>query len=503
MNILSVGFLLFLAVGLTVYYILPEKYKRIWIFILSAFFLLMHSVYSLVFVVLTAVIIYWIGKRLSRVTGEDRKQIKARKRRIINLGVCTELAILVVIKYGFVVIGFVDGLDGMVDLPAPTFGEGIFLPLGISYYTLQAISYILDVYWGRIPAETSFLSLLNYISFFPHLTQGPISTYGQLSGEINAPHPFRMKNIKFGVQLMLWGLFKMMVVSHRASILVEGVFFTGTVPYGLTVLEGLILFGIQLYCDFSGGIDIIRGVAQCFGIHMIENFRQPFFSTSLSEFWRRWHMSLGEWMKNYVFYPFSMCRAMGSFKKVLKKKVSRKLVNQISVALAYVVVFYLVGIWHGRGSVHAAWGLYNGLILGSGVLLEDFYHSAKKRLNIREDSRSWHAFTLLRTFLIVTVGWVFDCSASAIHAVVHLAHMLQINRTVLIGGKDLVILLLLTGVVLAVDILHEKKISIREVMDRQNYWVQVLFWVVLIQAIACLGRVVIVGGAGGFMYANF
>ena len=172
-------------------------------------------------------------------------------------------------------------------------------------------------------------------------------------------------------------------------------------------------YGIQLYCDFSGGIDVIRGASECFGIGLKENFRQPYFSLSLGEFWRRWHISLGTWMKDYIFYPVSMAGWMGTLKKKLKKVASRKTATRVAMAIADLVVFALVGVWHGLGTNYLAWGLYNGIILAISAILVDEYAVWKNKLHIDSQAGYWKVLSLIRTLFIVTIGWIFDCTYTA------------------------------------------------------------------------------------------
>jgi len=278
----------------------------------------------------------------------------------------------------------------------------------MSYYTLQVISYLLDVYWGRMDAEEDYWKVLLFTCYFPQLVQGPISKYSELAPELFKEHKLDWKNIKYGVQLMLWGFFKKMLIADRIGVYVNAIFHEGVTPYGLTAWIGLVFYGIQLYCDFSGGIDVIRGVSECFGIGLKENFRQPYFSLSLGEFWRRWHISLGTWMKDYIFYPVSMAGWMSTLKKKLKKVTSRKTATRVAMAIADLLVFALVGIWHGLGTNYLAWGVYNGVILAVSAILVDEYAVWKNKMHIDSQAGYWKVISLIRTLLIVTIGWMDD-----------------------------------------------------------------------------------------------
>lgn len=298
---------------------------------LSFAFVYAASTIGLFFVVLTSVIVYLAAKKIEEVDDDRKKKVL-----IAAMGAC--LFILIFLKY-------LSGLSIFTQGNLMIFGnemtiQGVIkkylLPIGMSYYTLQVISYLLDVYWGRMDAEEDYWKVLLFTCYFPQLVQGPISKYSELAPELFKEHKLDWKNIKYGVQLMLWGFFKKMLIADRIGVYVNAIFHEGVTPYGLTAWIGLVFYGIQLYCDFSGGIDVIRGVSECFGIGLKENFRQPYFSLSLGEFWRRWHISLGTWMKDYIFYPVSMAGWMSALKKKLKKITSRKTATRVAIlALGY------------------------------------------------------------------------------------------------------------------------------------------------------------------------
>lgn len=499
MDITSLGFLMFLGGGVTLFYSIPQKYRWKLLIVLSFAFVYAASTFGLLFVILTSVIVYLAARKIEKVD-DDRK----KKFLVLAIGAC--LFILIFLKY-------LSGLSIFTQWNLMFFGnemsvQGVIrkylLPIGLSYYTLQVISYLLDVYWGRMAAEKDYCKILLFTCYFPQLVQGPISKYSEVAPELFKEHKFSWINIKYGVQLMLWGFFKKMVIADRIGIYVDGIFFEGVTPYGFTAWIGLVFYGIQLYCNFSGGIDVIRGVSQCFGIGLKENFRQPYFSLSLGEFWRRWHISLGAWMKDYIFYPVSMAGWMGTLKKQLKKVTSRKTATRIAMAIADIIVFTLVGIWHGLGTNYLAWGLYNGIILAISAILVDEYVVWKSKLGIDSHARYWKVICLIRTFFIVTIGWIFDCTYTAGEAGNLFINLFEIGKTDLsvITLKNTSVSVLVVGcfVLLLVDILHEKNIEVRQIIGTKNYWLQVIFWTIIVQMIACFGRV---PSAGGFMYANF
>ncbi len=216
---------------------------------------------------------------------------------MVTAGIILDLSLLAVLKYTNFVIENINLItNGHIS------AVNLILPLGISYYTFQTIGYLLDVYWGREEAERNFFKYALFVSFFPQLVQGPIGRFGRLGKQLTAEHVLDFHRIKYGLERVLWGLFKKMIIAEWASVFRIAVF-SDPEQYSGIAIFGVLLYTIELYGDFAGGIDVVIGIAEMFGVKMDENFRQPLFSTSVSDLWRRWHISLGTWMKDYVFYP--------------------------------------------------------------------------------------------------------------------------------------------------------------------------------------------------------
>lgn len=500
MSILSVGYLAMVFTGILLFYLLPQKAKPYLILALSLIYVYTVSKFGIIFIVLTSLMVYMSALGMKK-TGDA----KSRKR-ILSLSVSLTVAVLIVLKYLVVLPYFGKTITfDNVNMPLGMFMTNFLYPAGLSYYTLQLISYLMDVYWGKIEAESSYGKVLIFTCYFPQMVQGPISKYSELAPEIFKEHRFEWKNLKFGTQLILWGMFKKFIIADRIGVFVSKIFYSGEAPYGLTVWVGLVYFGIQLYCDFGGGIDIIRGVSECFGIGMKENFRQPYFSRSLGEFWRRWHISLGEWMKDYVFYPVSISRPLRKIKKSLKKVMSRKAATRVGMGIADLIVFILVGVWHGTGTNFFGWGLYNGIILAVSAILAEEYKKWKTGLKIKEESLVWKGFTWIRTLIIITVGWIFDCADTlkgSLRLLINSFNFKAPNLDLLFGKTHTNFIIVLIGciVLLVVSILREKGKDVRVLLDKQNYVVQLLVWTVVLQVIFALGYM---ATDGGFMYANF
>lgn len=507
MDITTLGFLLFIIVGLIFYYLLPQKLKWILLLVMSGIFYIYADYRNIFFILAFTCSSYFFGKAIEKKVTKLSENTTIQTGGGITLGVSPKVLVTLSIILDILILFFIKYVPAIIPInfsihPKSKFLK-LFMPIGISYYTLMSISYVLDVYWEKTKAEHNFFKLMLFTGYFPLLIQGPISKWGHLSGEFFKEHKFNFKNIKFGMQLMLWGFFKKLVVADRAAVYVNNVFGGNELPQGLNVLTGLILYGIQLYFDFSGGIDVIRGVSECFDVRLIENFKQPYFSNSLGEFWRRWHISLGDWMKDYIFYPFTMSKICRTMKKVLKKiHISNKLATQISFAIADLLVFFLVGVWHGMGSKYLAWGMYNGCILAFSVLATPLYNKLKYIFHINDKSRGWLYFCIFRTLVIVTIGWVFDCGDTAREGVLLFINLFKPTEANIVGLERFSVAIILFGCVLQfiVSLFHENNVCIREKISSSHFIWQLIVWTALFQFILYFAAT---SRAGGFMYAQF
>lgn len=234
------------------------------------------------------------------------------------------------------------------------------LPLGISFYTFQAMGYVLDVHRGRIPPERRFDRVLLFVCFFPQLVQGPISRYDRLMPELTARRKWTAFELQAGFQRIVWGLFKKLVIADRAAIGVAALRDAPCGGFGVALLS--LLYAVQIYGDFTGGIDMALGLAELMGVRLEENFISPFSSQSFPEYWRRWHISLGQWMKDYIFYPVSVCTPMRVFTRWTRKHLGKR-GKKLPVYLASLITWLVTGLWHGLTPNFPLWGFLNFLII--------------------------------------------------------------------------------------------------------------------------------------------
>ncbi len=349
----------------------------------------------------------YLKSHKAELDAEAKKAFKsaghARRRAAMLCCLLVNLGILAILKYLDPLLSFVISKK-----------LGFVLPLGISFYTFQATGYLLDVYNVKILPERNPFRFLLFISFFPQLIQGPIARYDQLAPQLEVPHDFDLDSCERAVLLMIWGFFKKKVLADRALPFVSEVFGNQSAYGGAMIVIAVLLYSLQQYCDFSGGIDLVTGIAELYGIRLAPNFRRPYFAVSLGDFWRRWHISLGAWMRDYVFYPFALSRPMSALSKTIRKAGNAHLVRAFPAAIGNILVFFLVGVWHGAQLNYILWGLYNGLILAFSALMEPVYKRFSDQRTELSSTAGFHVFRVLRTFLIVNVGWFFDrCERAA------------------------------------------------------------------------------------------
>ena len=382
------------------------------------------------------------------------------------------------------------------------------------------MGYIIDVYREKTEAERNPFKLLLFVSFFPQIIQGPISIYDQLAKQLYEPHDFDFTRVKHGMELILWGLFKKLVIADRAVTAITAVTASYDSYGGTTLTFTILLYAIQLYADFSGGIDISRGVAQILGIDLIDNFKRPYFSRSINEYWRRWHISLGAWLKNYLFYPVAMSNLFINASKKMKgtrfgkTAAGAHIAKVLPTSVASLIVFLVVGVWHGASWKYVAFGAWNGLIIMVSILLQPLFDGAKKKLHIRDANPLFILFQMLRTFLIVLVGYVFDVAPS-FHQAMRTFWLFFTNQSLAVGReqigalglgkKDYIVLIAAVLVMFVASIIQERHstTTIREMMDRKPFILRFVLLYLGVMAVLIFGIYGSGYNAADFVYMQF
>lgn len=495
MALSSLAFLfVFLPLTLLCYCVLPRRWRWVVLLAASYVFAWLSSGKLMLYMVGAAVITYAGGRALGALDarrsrkpeGETREERKARraqidrwKKAVVVASTIGDLAILVVLKYGGFLAGILDGARAALGLPA-LFGTAttVALPLGISFYTLMAVSYLVDVYRGKYPACRNLGTVALYVGFFPQLNEGPIGRFDELADQLRAGELAHGSRLAYTCQLMAWGLVKKLVIADRLNPLV-GELFTNHANYsGVMVVLAAVLYTVQLYADFSGVVDIARGSAELFGVTMAPNFQQPFFSHSVNEFWRRWHMSLGSWLRDYVFYPVSLSRPVRRISKWARKHLSSYAAGLLVSLPSLLAVWMVCGIWHGAAWKYVAYGLYYCVIVLVGTAAEPLSRRLLGALGIDREGRGWQRFAVVRTNVLVCLGMMLF-RADSLHAFREMCASLfarpglepLAGGTWLMHGTDaLDMLVVVVGAVamLVVDVLREHGYELRPALTEHG-----------------------------------
>ena len=541
MTYTSLNFIFFVLATALVYFVLPFKKYR-WTVLLAAsiFFYCTWSYQLGAFMLFTTLSTYLIALWLNRVSvkskavlkehksewsRDDKKKYKnktkVRMRLVMTLALLLNFGILAFLKYYNFFAGSLNDILGAFSLDFSAPSLKLILPLGISFYTFQSMGYIVDVYREKTAPQKNPLKLLLFVSFFPQIIQGPISIYDQLAVQLFEGHDFDFTRFKHGCELIMWGFFKKLVIADRAVIAITAV----TADYnkfgGTTLTFTVLLYALQLYADFSGGIDISRGVAQIFGVDMIDNFKRPYFSRSINEYWRRWHISLGAWLKNYLFYPVAMSNAFITASKKMKgtrfgKTAAGAHISKVlPTSVASLIVFLVVGIWHGASWKYVAFGAWNGMIIMVSILLEPLFISAKEKLHIKDTNIPFMLFQMFRTFLIVLVGYVFDVAPSFSQAM-RTFWLFFTNQNFKLGysqisdlglGKKDYLVVLIGGLIIFIaSIIQERAkngLDIRHMLDRKPFILRFALLFVALISIVVFGIYGSGYSAADFVYAQF
>ena len=419
MSIISLQFILFILILLICYYMIPSKYQWAVLLLGSVVFYFLNSKYCLIYVLLTSFSTYFSTISINKITSEQKKYFEENKelskeeknnikksnnhkKRVIMIAcLLFNFGILSIFKYyNFFITQVNNGINlfgGNIKFSTYKF----IVPLGISFYTFQTMGYLIDVYWGKYEAETNYLKVLLFNSFFPQIIQGPISDFKQLTNEFYKKHILDFSRISLALQRITWGFYKKIVIADQLAPQVMNVFENYHQLQRLTVIAGMFMYSIQIYADFSGYMDIMCGVCQLFDIRLRENFDRPYFSKSVAEYWRRWHISLGDWFKKYLYYPIGMSKWNRNFCKKIGIKLNVKTQN-LTATIALIAVWFTTGLWHGATWSYIAWGGLNGLFIILSMWLEPVNNKVKKILRINEKSIIWKWFQILRTFILVT-----------------------------------------------------------------------------------------------------
>ena len=491
-------FCLFVAV---IYFLLQKTDKQKYVLLgASVFFLMINSGKKAVLMVLIFTSVSFLAA-----IGIEKTTEKRKRQGLLLIGFLSSIGVLLYCK-------FFSGLAVLVQQLAHVQAihtVDLIVPMGISYYTLSMYGYLLDVYHKKYPAEKKFFDYLTYLLYFPAIVEGPINLYKKLVPQIRTRHTFDWDRMVNGLQRMLWGYFKKMVVADRIGIFVNGVLQDHS-THGVTIIYAMILYSFQIYTDFSGGIDVIMGISHILGIDLVENFKSPLVSKNVTEYWARWHKSLGEWMEKYIYYPIVLNRNLMKFSRKIKDKYMSR---AFTAVIASVVVFIIVGIWHGTGWNYVVYGMYQALFVASAVALKPVYTRIKETLHINEKCLSWNIFCIVRTFVILFFGRLLIKASDLGQAWELIVRMAKLdNWNVLADGslvnygldfKNMIVMWIGVLIVIIVDVMHEQGIKFRETLMKQDIVFRYAVYVTALMVIVIFGIYGKGFDAASFIYQGF
>ena len=486
----SFSFLVFLPVVLAIYWILPGKIRTIWLLAASYYFYMCWNAKYAILIFFLTIITY-----LSGILIEKSSLVKIKKL-IVFFSVAINIGILIWFKYINFALDLTSKIFSLLHVQMTVPVLDILLPVGISFYTFQALSYTIDVYRGDTPAERDFFRYALFVSFFPQLVAGPIERSKNLLSQLAKKRKPSYDMAREGFLLMIWGYFVKLVIADRIAVFVDTVYGDYNTYGGLFIVIATVFFAIQIYCDFAGYSAIAIGTAKLFGINLMENFNAPFLSTSIAELWKRWHISLTSWFRDYMYIPLG-----GS-----KKGKFRKCLNVL-------IVFLVSGLWHGANLTYVVWGGINGLYQVISEILKPVKEAAVRLLKINVKSAGHLLLKGLVTFSLFVFSLIFfraESLTDSINIIKSLAGnynpWILFDDSIYSCGLDIKnfrILVISVCVLIFTDICNRCGIKVRNVIMKQDYWCRCLVMIVAICFILIFGKWGSGYDANGFIYFQF
>lgn len=474
----SFEFLIFFPCVVLAYYLIPRRFRNVWLLFVSCYFYLSWDflyIFLLLGITLITYLAAWGIEKADRKISQSKKAVYLKK---ICVAVCLLLNFGLLCRFKYSLFT----------------GGNIVLPVGISFYTFQSFGYVMDVYRGKTAAEKNFLKYALFVSFFPVQTSGPIERSDNLLKQIQTERKFEWENVKTGLSLMLWGYFLKLVMADRIAIFVNAVF--EKEMGGVYAILATLLFGIQIYCDFAGYSSLAIGAARVLGFRLLENFDAPYLSKSVSEFWRKWHISLTSWFRDYLYIPLGGNR---------KGKI-RKYIN-------IMIVFLVSGLWHGAGWKYLIWGGLNGAYQVIGDVLKPVKQKITDCLHMNRHSFLYQTLQKILTFLLVDFAWLFFKAESAGSALrIIRKTFTEFDWKVMTDGSlyqlglscmEFRFMLLTILALLVVDILHEKRIYMLNLLKERNICIRAFGCAVLLMIVVAFGVYGVNYDVGTFIYFAF
>lgn len=498
----SIDFLIFFPIVVLLYWVIPRKVRYIWLLLASYYFYMNWNAKYALLLGLSTVVTYLCGLGIEAVNNEEKfgDKIRRYQKLIIGAGFAINLGILFFFKYFDFFLANVNRVLGVLGVQMISKPFDVVLPVGISFYTFQALGYIIDVYRGDVKAEKNLLKYALFVSFFPQLVAGPIERSKNLLEQIReSPErkvtPFN--EVMNGLVVMVYGLFLKMVIADRISIFVDEVFERTFIYGSVELILALVCFAIQIYCDFGSYSLVAIGSAQIMGFDLMENFNTPFFARSIKELWRRWHISLSTWFKDYLYIPLGGSRC----------STVRKYFNLM-------VTFVVSGLWHGASWNYVVWGGLNGAYQVMGDITLPWRKKMFKLLHIDTECDSYKLWQIFVTFSLFCFSLIFFRASTMSDAFNYMERLFtKWNPWVLFDGSlyemglnqlEWKIFIVATVVLFLVDLIHYRKgLRIDEYLAEQNVAFRGIVMLLLIVALFVYGQYGLQFGANQFIYFQF
>lgn len=522
MSYISFSFFIFLVCLLLAYRLTPDRHKWIVLLVFSLIFYIVNGQMELLFILGTSLVVYIASRQIeklwdtcdeelgSAVSPAEKKCIRQkyslRSKHVLLVALAVCVGYLCWCKYGAKALKVVDRLANA------DWTIRVMIPLGVSYYTFSSVGYLADLHWRKIKPEHSYPKLLLGMIYFPHIVEGPIARYSKFLPQLDKLTFPDYNRLCMGLQLMLWGMFKKLVIADRLNIFVNHVFGDIDGNWGFVFVIAFILAAFQAYTDFSGCMDIVTGVSDILGIQLEQNFNHPFFSKSAAEFWRRWHITLGNWFKNYVVVPITTSSTLRTIRRSASKRFGDKGVKAVMTIIPSGIVWFLTGIWHGNGESYIVWGMYWAVFIISSELLENEIRELSRWLHINTESKGWGYFRMVRTsciyigsLLVVTPGSLRESLNVFIHIVRGWNPWIFWDGTLYNYGLDrrnFMLAIFSVIFLLFVESLQER-MNVREMIRQKNIVLRWSVYYIGILVVLVLGIYGPGYNAASFMYENF
>ena len=483
----SLEFLIFFIFIVFIYFLISPKYRWVLLLLGSYYFYMCWKPEYILLIVSSTLIDYYAGIKMAQ------EKNKANRKPFLLLSLFTNLGLLFAFKYFNFFSESTRALFDYINIFYNMPHFNVLLPVGISFYTFQTLSYSIDVYRGEKTAEKHLGIFALYVAFFPQLVAGPIERSTRLLPQLRKENTFDFVRVKEGLLLMLWGFFKKIVIADRLAVVVNTVYNDVGNYQGFELIIASIFFAFQIYCDFSGYSDIAIGGAKVMGYDLMKNFNRPYFSKSIVEFWRRWHISLGSWFRDYVYFP------LGGSRVSMIKKYSNLL-----------IVFLVSGLWHGANWTFVIWGALHGSYQIIGYILTPIRNKIKNLLQINSNGKYYKLFQVIFTFILVDFAWIFFRANSLNDALYIIKNLFVFNLNSLtdksmlnlgLHEKDIYLSFLLIILLLIVQ-LKQRNTTIIKWILRQNLAIRWAIYLLSIYSIIIFGHYAS-GKESQFIYFQF